>query len=84
MLVDRGDLLHALLILRRQRVDLNYLVDYRPVAFLAGVDGFVDMALRGTGTHAEVLSLLVSSLEPTDTTRTKYPSDSPVRPLPQV
>ena len=84
MLIDRGDLLQALLVLRRQRVDLNYLVDYRPVAFLAGVDVFVDGALRGTGTNAEVLSLLVSSLDPADTTRTKYPSDSPARPLPQV
>ena len=74
-LLDKSELLPCLLLLRRQKVDLNYLIDYNPVLFLQCVVPLVREILT---LNPDLLSLLVSSLEPGDTTATKYPTPAPV------
>eukprot|EP01034_Spumella_vulgaris_P024576 gene24576-30941_t len=69
-LMDSLQFLDCLVLLRRQRVDLNYLVDFKPSLFLENVTTFVTAAFH---TNPDLLSLLVSSLEPSDVTLTKYP-----------
>jgi elongator complex protein 1 len=78
-LVDSLDMLSCLLLLRRQKVDLNYLVDYNPVVFLSQVG---DLVKRCLATNPDLLSLLISSLEPGDTTAFKYPTYAPDGTLP--
>lgn len=74
-LLDKSELLPCLLLLRRQKVDLNYLIDYNPVLFLQCVVPLVRETLT---LNPDLLSLLVSSLEPGDTTASKYPTPAPV------
>jgi hypothetical protein len=65
-------LLDCLVLLRKQRVDLNYLVDYSPRIFFESVESFVTDMLT---TNHDLISLLVTALEPTDVTVYKYPLD---------
>lgn len=74
-LLDKSEILPCLLLLRRQKVDLNYLIDYNPVLFLGCVVPLVRDILA---LNPDLLSLLVSSLEPGDTTAFKYPTHAPV------
>lgn len=74
-LIDSLQMHSCLLLLRRQKVDLNYLVDYNPVVFLSQVVPLVSECLA---TNPDLLSLLISSLEPGDTTAFKYPTPAPV------
>jgi elongator complex protein 1 len=73
-LIESKQLLSCLLLLRRQKVDLNYLIDYNPNIFLSEVENLVREALE---VNPELLSLLISSLEPGDTTVHKYPVNRP-------
>ena len=61
--------LECLLLLRRQRVDLNLLVDHNPLKFLSHVPSLVDGAIHS---NPELLSLLVSSLENGNVCSQKY------------
>ncbi len=70
-------LLECLVLLRRQRVDLNYLVDFNPVIFLEQAHNFVRQALGVAGStynqdRSDLLSLFITSLDPQDVTMTKY------------
>jgi IKI3 family len=78
-LIDSLDMLSCLLLLRRQKVDLNYLIDYNPVVFLSQVGSLVKRCLAS---NPDLLSLLISSLEPGDTTSFKYPTYAPDGTLP--
>lgn len=59
----------CLLLLRLQRIDLNYLVDFNPVLFFACLTSFVSMSIAK---KADLLSLFLTSLEAVDVTMTKY------------
>ena len=74
-LIDSNLLFSCLLLLRRQKVDLNYLIDYNPMKFLDQINNLVKESLE---VNSELLSLLISSLEPGDTTISKYPSHRPI------
>ena len=78
-LIDSLDMQSCLLLLRRQKVDLNYLIDYNPVVFLSQVGSLVKRCLAS---NPDLLSLLISSLEPGDTTSFKYPTYAPDGTLP--
>jgi hypothetical protein len=68
-LLDSNRYFECLVLLRRQKVDLNFIVDYSPELFLQNVETLVKNALS---TNAELLSLLVSSLEPNNSSLFKY------------
>jgi len=69
---ERGAALYleCLQLLRRQRIDLNLLVDYRPATFMAIAPAFATLCLQSA--H-DVLSLLITATSVEDTTATKYP-----------
>lgn len=69
-LLHEARLLDCLILLRKQRVDLNYLVDYSPRIFFDSVAPFVSTMLQ---TNHDLISLLVTALEPVDVTVHKYP-----------
>ena len=73
-LIDSNLIFSCLLLLRRQKVDLNYLIDYNPIKFLSQIN---DLVKESLDKNPELLSLLISSLEPGDTTISKYPSHRP-------
>eukprot|EP01041_Mallomonas_annulata_P000313 gene313-571_t len=73
-LLDKDEILTCLQLLRKQRVDLNLLVDYNPSAFFKAVSTFVSSTLA---VDPELLSLLISALIPGDVTLTKYPLRKP-------
>ena len=74
-LIESNLLFSCLLLLRRQKVDLNYLIDYNPNKFIDQISNLVKESLD---VNPELLSLLISSLEPGDTTISKYPSHRPI------
>jgi len=51
-------------------VDLNYLVDYSPRIFMDHATPFVTQMMRS---NHDLISLLVTALEPVDVTLFKYP-----------
>jgi hypothetical protein len=57
-------------LLRKQRVDLNYLVDYSPRIFFRNIESFVKAMLS---TSHDLISLLITALETVDVTEFKYP-----------
>jgi hypothetical protein len=67
-LLENGEYFQCLVLLRRQKVDLNFIVDHNPTKFIETAD-FVSEALE---TNNEILSLLISSLEDYDSTVSKY------------
>ena len=69
-LLQTNKLLDCLILLRKQRVDLNYLIDYNPRIFLDNVAELVHAMLA---TNHDLISLLVTALEPVDVTLYKYP-----------
>ncbi|KAL3765880.1 hypothetical protein ACHAW5_002113 [Stephanodiscus triporus] len=71
--IIRGDFLTALDIMRRQRVDLNLIVDMNPCSFLekGGAEQFV-----GQIEKIDAINLFLSSLIDVDTTLWKYPIPS--------
>lgn len=71
-LLHSARLLDCLVLLRKQRVDLNYLVDYSPRIFFDNVQSFVADMLR---TSHDLISLLVTALDSIDVTLYKYPLD---------
>ena len=73
-LIEKKQILSCLLLLRRQKIDLNYLIDYNPNIFLEEVNNLVRESLE---VNPELLSLLISSLQPGDTTIFKYPMNKP-------
>jgi hypothetical protein len=73
-LVDSSLIYDCLLLLRRQKVDLNYLIDYNPTIFLKEISKLVEICLQK---NPDLLSLLISSLEPGDVTLFKYPTFRP-------
>lgn len=80
--------LDCLILLRRQRVDLNYVVDFNPELFLTNISDLVAQALA---VNPELLSLLISALEPADSSVSKYPMPAmsgivgqPRQPLPAL
>ena len=63
----------CLILLRRQRIDLNILIDFDPMLFVNGISDFIGgIALKGP-TCYDLVSLLVTSLEEEDTVKLKYP-----------
>eukprot|EP01042_Synura_sphagnicola_P002985 gene2985-3660_t len=74
-LLSQNRVLDCLLFLRRQRIDLNLVVDYSPEHFLKALPALVQDVLHSPQPQAvEVLCLLLSSLSPGDVTATKYTS----------
>ena len=71
--IHRGDFFTALDIMRRQRVDLNLIVDMNPCSFLewGGAEQFVGQIDR-----IDDINLFLSSLIDVDTTSWKYPVPS--------
>ena len=72
-LLDKNLYYDCLVMLRRQKVDLNFLVDYNPRRFIENADSLVRQAVSSGNEGSDLLSLLVSSLEEYDSTLTKYP-----------
>ena len=73
--IQNGDFLQAFDIMRRQRVDLNLLVDFDPTGFLSwGAEQFVDQIEK-----IDNINLFLSSLVDVDTTLWKYPVPSWIR-----
>lgn len=71
-MMNAGNFYECLVFLRRQRIDLNLLFDYGSTKFLAGVPALVTQCLQS---NPDLLSLLISSLEAGDVTRSKYSVD---------
>lgn len=71
VLLDSNRYLDCLLLLRRQRIDLNLLVDHSLSAFLRAVPDFVTQTLKH---DPEFLSLFISALTTDDVTLKKYPN----------
>lgn len=71
-LLDKELFYQCLKLLRRQRIDMNIIVDYNPYLFLNKTTRMVKDIINAKNT--ELLSLLVSALEPTDVTMFKYPA----------
>ena len=67
--LQQGAIYECLLSLRRQRIDLNLLVDFDYQLFLSSTTAFVFKCLQD---NSEVLSLLISSLENGNVTIRKY------------
>lgn len=59
----------CLQLVRRQRVDLNILVDHNPLKFMKNIHDFVKCAVS---LNPEYISLLISSLEPSNMSFQKY------------
>ncbi|CAM9165379.1 unnamed protein product, partial [Ectocarpus fasciculatus] len=72
VMMNAGNFYECLVFLRRQRIDLNLLFDYGSTKFLAGVPALVTQCLQS---NPDLLSLLISSLEAGDVTRSKYSVD---------
>lgn len=72
LMMDASSFFECLAFLRRQRIDLNLLFDYNADKFLAGVPSLVAQCLE---LNPDLLSLLISSLEAGDVTRSKYALD---------
>lgn len=68
-LLNAGQLVDCLVLLRLQRIDLNYLVDFDPSIFFNRLSQFVPAALAQ---KADLLSLFLTSLEAVDVTTTKF------------
>lgn len=75
-LLTSNQLFQCFVLLRKQRVDLNFLVDFDPILFLSGVETMVNAML---GDNPDSISLFVTALEPVDVTLTKYPLRDKVR-----
>jgi hypothetical protein len=73
MLLSDCKYFECLLLLRRQRVDMNLLVDHDPLKFLANVNDFVNCILEH---NPEFLSLLITALEVGNVCFEKYPIPS--------
>lgn len=74
--IQNSDFQTALNIMRRQRVDMNLIVDFDPVSFLenGGAEGFLDQV-----SEVDSINLFLSSLVDVDTTLWKYPVPSWIR-----
>ena len=70
LLSDQEGFYECLKLLRRQKIDLNYIVDYNPKLFMANIASFIRTTLA---TNADYLSLFISSLEPGNASIFKYP-----------
>ena len=68
-LMDQGHYFDCVVLLRRQKVDLNYVVDYNPAQFLLHCAAFVSKAVVS---NADLVSLLISALEPHTLSLRKY------------
>jgi hypothetical protein len=71
LLSEHQDYYNCLVLLRRQRVDLNLLVDFNPELFSSSIDAFIS-AIIATSAY-DLINLLVSSLEDEDVVLSKYP-----------
>lgn len=70
ILLENRKYLDCLLLLRRQRVDLNLLIDHNPANFLEEVPTLVPLMIK---TNPELLPLLISALENGNISAQKYP-----------
>lgn len=68
-LLDANCYLKCLVLFRRQRVDLNYLVDYDPTLFMTNIPCLVTDALAA---DTDLLSLFILALDPANVAITKY------------
>ena len=68
-LMDEGNYFDCVVLLRRQKVDLNYVVDYNPGQFLQHCGAFVRKSLIA---NADLVSLLISALESNTWSLWKY------------
>ena len=70
-LLDQNDFYNCLVLLRRQKVDLNFIIDYNPKNFLDNVELVVSSIIQNNN-NSDILGLLISSLEDYDSTVVKY------------
>ncbi len=70
-LLDQNNFYNCLILLRRQKVDLNFIVDYNPQNFFENIELLVTSVMR-IDNSSDLLGLLISSLEDYDSTVTKY------------
>lgn len=75
LLMNEHRFFECLKILRRQRVDLNYLVDYNPPEFISNVPSLVRDCILAN--DPDLLALFISSLDTPDVSVTKYPPAGP-------
>lgn len=69
-LLREGHYCDCLILLRRQRLDMNILVDHNPEKFIKHSKKFVVEILQR---NSEFLSLFISHLEPLNISKSKYP-----------
>lgn len=69
ILLEKKNFLECLILLRKQRIDLNLIIDHNPQLFIDNVNQLV---LGSLDRNPELLSLLVSSLLPDDLCSFKY------------
>ena len=74
-LIEAKKLVECLRLMRRQRIDMNYLVDFDQELFFAEIQ---PMCKAAAAENPELLSLLVSSLDATDAAARRY--DDPLPP----
>jgi elongator complex protein 1 len=69
-LLDKNQIFECVVFLRRQKVDINFVVDYDCQRFLDNAKRFVEDSMAK---NADILSLFLSSLEPNVNSLVKYP-----------
>eukprot|EP01038_Epipyxis_sp_PR26KG_P009194 gene9194-12400_t len=69
-LLDEKRILDCLILLRRQRIDLNFLVDYNPDLFISCLNDFISSVKNAK--QADLLSLFITSVEQNNVVLTKY------------
>ena len=70
-LLDANDFYNCLILLRRQKVDLNFVIDYNAQNFLDNIESMVSSVIQKNN-GSDLLGLLISSLDDYDSTVTKY------------
>ena len=70
-LLESNKYYDCLILLRRQRVDLNFIIDYNPTHFLRNIGSLLESVM--TKSSWDVLSLFISSIASIDTIASKYP-----------
>jgi hypothetical protein len=84
-LMDNQEYYQVMVMFRRQKIDLNLLIDHNPSLFLLHCDQFVTECIkkskmdggRTNQTGIEMLALLITSLSDEDVAVTKYPNPNP-------
>lgn len=70
---DSATYYNCLILLRRQRIDLNLLIDFNPQLFVSNIQQFISTVVSIGSSALEMISLLVTALEEEDIVQLKYP-----------